>query len=70
MPVLNNVLDAGILSNAPHADSVGVVAPQILHKHMRGVWLRGEAVIANVNAAVGDAEPIDIERVESIGVFG
>lgn len=68
--MLNNVLHAWILSNTPHADTVGVIAPHILHEHVGGVWFGSKAVVANINPGVGDAEAIHIERIEAIGVLG
>lgn len=68
--VLNDVLDARVLSNTSHAHAVGVVAPQVLHENVGGVGLGREAVIANIDPSVGHAKTVDIQRVESIGVLG
>ena len=68
--VLNNIFHAWILPNASHADTVGIVTPQILHKHVRGIGFRSKAVISNLNAGIGDSEAVDIQRVKSVRVLG
>ena len=68
--MLNNVLDSRVLPNASHADTVGVVAPQVLHENVGGVGLGGEAVIANIDAGVGHTETVHVEGVKSVGVLG
>lgn len=50
--ILNEVIFPGILSNASHADSVAVIAKQVLHKDIAGVWLGREAVVSIVNFGV------------------
>ena len=67
--VLDDILDTRVLSDTSHADTVGVVAPQVLHEDVGGVGLGREAVVANVNAGVGHAEAVHIQGVEAIGVL-
>lgn len=68
--MLDEILDTGVLSDTSHADTVSVVAPQVLHEDVGGVWLGREAVVANVDAGVGHTETIHVQRVESISVLG
>lgn len=67
--MLNHVHHTRILSNTAHADSVRVVAPQVLHEDVRRVRLRREAVVADVHACVGHSQPVEVERVEAVCVF-
>lgn len=69
MGVLDIVQDSGVLANASHADTVGIVAPQVLHEDVGCVWLGSEAIISNVDTGVQDVETIEVVRVESIGVL-
>lgn len=69
MRILNVVEDARVLANASHADTMGVVAPQVLDEDVGGVWLGREAVVSNVDTSVQDGETIQVERVEPIGVL-
>lgn len=39
---------------------MSVVAPEVLNKDVSRVGLGREAVIANVDAGIGDAEPVHI----------
>ena len=68
--VLNNILDTRVLSDTSHAYTVGVIAPQVLHKDVGSVWLGREAVVTNVDAGVGHAQAVHVQGVESVGVLG
>ena len=67
--MFNNILDTWVLPNASHTNTVGVVAPQILHEHVCAIWLRSKAVIPNINSCIGDSKPVDIIRIKSICVL-
>lgn len=68
--ILNDILDSRILSNTSHADTVGIVAPQVLHENVGCVGLGREAVITDIDAGVGHTETVHVEGVKSIGVLG
>jgi hypothetical protein len=68
--MLNDVLDSRILSDTSHADTVCVVAPQVLHENVGGVGLGREAVIADIDAGVSHTETVHVEGVKSVGVLG
>lgn len=68
--VADVVFDPWILANGSHGHSVGTVAPKILDENVGSVGLGAEAVITDIDTGVGDCQPIHVERVESIGVFG
>lgn len=70
MRILDIIHLTRVLSNASHANTVGVVAPQVLHEDIGSVWLWGEAIIANVDSSVCHAESVHIQRIETVGVFG
>jgi hypothetical protein len=67
--VLNVIQGTWVLSNASHADTVGVVAPQVLDENVGCVWLGGETIISNVDTGVQDGEAIKVIRVKSISVL-
>lgn len=68
--MLDGVLHTRILSDATHAHTVGVVAPEILHKDVGCVGLGREAIVSNLDSGVGDAESVNVEGVKAIGVLG
>lgn len=68
--MLNDVLRSGILSNATHADTVGIVTPQVLHEDVGGVGLGREAVIADIDTGVGHAKAIHVPGVKAVRVLG
>lgn len=68
--MLDDIFDSRVLSDTSHADTVGVVAPQVLHENVGGVGLGGEAVIADIDAGVGHTETVHVEGVKSVGVLG
>lgn len=68
--MLDDVLYARVLSDAAHTHTVGVVAPEVLHKYVGCVGLRREAIVPNVDSGVGDAESVHVERVKAVGVLG
>lgn len=70
MRILDVIHLTRVLPNASHADTVGVVAPQVLHEDIGSVRLWGKAVIADVDSGVCHAESIHIQRIETVGVFG
>ena len=68
--VFNHVHHPRILPDTAHADPVRVVAPQVLHEDVRRVGLRREAVVAHVHTCVCYCQPVEVERVEAVRVFG
>jgi hypothetical protein len=68
--MLDDVLHTRVLSDTAHAHTMGVIAPQVLHKDVGRVGLGREAIIPNVDTGVGDAESVDVERIKAVGVFG
>lgn len=67
--MLDDILHTRVLSDAAHANTVGVVAPQILHKDVGCVGLGREAIVSNINTGVSDAESIHVERVKAVSVL-
>lgn len=59
--MLDDILDTGVLPNAAHAHTVGVVTPQVLHENVGGIGLGREAVVTNVDAGVGHAETVHVQ---------
>lgn len=49
---------------------MGVIAPEILHKHVGGIWFGSEAVISHINPRVRDSETIHVERIKAVGILG
>ena len=45
-----------------------VIAKQVLHKDVAGVWLGREAIISVVNLGICHTEAIHIERIKAIRV--
>ena len=70
MRMLDVVHDTGVLANASHADTMGVVAPEVLHEDVGRVGLGREAIISNIDPGVQDGQTIQVVRVESIRVLG
>ena len=68
--MFNHVHHPRILPDTAHADPVRVVAPQVLHEDVRRVGLRRETVVADVHACVCYCQPVEVERVEAVCVFG
>lgn len=68
--MLDNIFDSGILPNTSHANAVGVIAPQILHEHVGGIWLGSEAVISHLNPRICDSETVHVERIKTVGILG
>lgn len=64
------VLDARILTDGSHADTMRAITPQVLDVDVGCVWLGTEAVITNIDTSVCDSEAIHIERVESVSILG
>jgi hypothetical protein len=48
---------------------MGVIAPQILDEDVRRVWLRREAIIANIYPGISDGKPVRVDGVESVSVL-
>lgn len=67
--MLDDIHNSRVLSNTTHADSMSTVAPQVLHEDIGGIGLGREAVVAHVHPGVGDAEAVNIERVEAVAVL-
>ena len=67
--VFDNVHYPWILSDAAHANPMSVIAPQVLHEDVGGVWLGREAIISNVDPRICDLQPINIKRVEAVAIF-
>lgn len=67
--VFNDVQFSWVLSNTAHTHTVRVVAPQVLDKDVGGVGFGREAIIADIDAGVGDRQAIDVVRIKSVGVF-
>ena len=59
--MLDDILHTRVLSDAAHANTVGVVAPQILYKDVGCVGLGREAIVPNINTGVSDAEPVHVK---------
>ena len=55
------VLDTRILTDRTHRDTVSAIAPEILHVDISCIWLRREAVIANIDTSIRDSQSINIE---------
>ena len=68
--MLDDVLNARVLSDAAHGHAVGAVAPKVLDEDVGGVGLGREAVIADIDAGVCYGEAVDVERVKAVGVLG
>lgn len=67
--VADIILDPSVLPDTSHADSVGAVAVEILDVDVGGVWLGREAIIANVDPCVGDAESVNVVGIPSVSVL-
>lgn len=59
-----------ILADTSHTNTVGVIAPEVLHKNVGSIGLGREAVVANIDSSVRDTKSIHVQRIESIGVLG
>lgn len=68
--VLNDIHLARVLANTTHTHPVRVIAPHVLHENVGCVRLRREAVISDIDAHIGEADAIDVERVHTVGVGG
>lgn len=68
--VLYVILDALVLANAAHGDTVGTVAVDVGDEDVGGVGLGREAVIANVNPGVADGQAVHVVRIPAVGVLG
>ena len=66
--ILDEIHLSGVLSNTTHAHSERIVAPKIMHEDIGHVGFRRGAVVSNIYADVGDAEPVHDVRIESIGI--
>lgn len=47
-----------------------IIAKHILHVYIRGIRLRAETVVADVYVGIRDAQTVDVEGVEAVGVLG
>lgn len=70
MRILDVIHLTRVLPNASHADTMGVVAPQVLHENIGCVGLWRKAVIADVDSGICHAESVHVQRIETVGVFG
>lgn len=68
--VFDDVFDTCVLSNAAHAHTMSVVAPEVLNKDVGCVGLGGKAVVTDIDAGVGHSEAIHVQRVEAVRVLG
>lgn len=68
--VLYVILDARILANAAHRDTVGAVAVDVGDEDVGGVGLGGEAVVANVNPGVANGQAVHVVGIPAVGVLG
>jgi hypothetical protein len=68
--VLYVILDALILANAAHGDTVGAVAVDVGDEDVGGVGLGGEAVVANVNPGVANGQAVHVVGIPAVGVLG
>lgn len=59
--MLDDVHYPWILPNTAHANPMGVVAQQVLHEDVGGVWLGREAIISDVNPRICDRQPVNIK---------
>jgi hypothetical protein len=48
---------------------MSAVAPEILNVDVGRVWLRREAIVADIDTSVRYSQSVDVERIEAIGVF-
>lgn len=67
--VFDDILFAGILSDTAHANTMGVIAPQILDKDICCIWLRRETVITDINSHISKPDAIRSDRVESVSIL-
>lgn len=68
--VLYVILDALILANAAHRDTVGAVAVDVGDEDVGGVGLGGEAVVTNVNPGIANGQAVHIVGIPAVGVLG
>jgi hypothetical protein len=66
----NIVFDAGILADGTHGYAMCAVAPEIFDEDVGCVGFGREAVVADVDAGICHGQPVDVKRVEAVGVFG
>jgi hypothetical protein len=67
--MLDDVHHSRVLPDTAHADSMGIVAPQVLHENVGCIGLGREAIIANVDPGIRNPQPVDIKRVKAVTVF-
>ena len=59
--VLDDVHYSWILPDTAHANPMGVIAPQVLHEDVGGIWLGREAIISNVDPCICNLQPVHIK---------
>ena len=68
--MFNNVLHARILAYATHADTVRVIAPEILDEYVGSIRLGSEAVITHIDTSIRDRQTISVKGVKPIRILG
>ena len=59
--MFNDVLNAWVLANAAHADTVRVVAPEVLDEYVASIRLGSEAVVTHVDTSIRDRQTISVK---------